>query len=190
MVPAHPSIRYTKIDPDALGTLRNRARDLFSGDLISHWDDDWRAPHWVRRQVEVMAHADTQICGLTRMLFYAPDTGHAWRYDYPPEARPWVDGGSLCYRRSFAIQNPFPPVQTGEDTLFVWHAEASAIAVNSYWQGYVARMHAANSSPKATGGALWTPIPPSELQGVWRDGTGFASARAMAPETRQPSMRA
>ena len=80
LVPAHDRIRYVRETRKAnVGVKRNRLCEMARGDVILHWDDDdWAAPWRVRYQVEQLLAAGADVCGLDRVLFYAPASNEAW----------------------------------------------------------------------------------------------------------------
>jgi hypothetical protein len=119
-------------------------------------DDDWMAPHRIRHQVEALLRDGAEVCGLRRMLFYELATGNTWLYDYPPNQRPWLAGGSLLYTRDFWRRAPFPDIQVGEDTRFVWSRRLDRAVVLPDYHFYVAMIHPGNTSPKNRRGPYWT----------------------------------
>ncbi len=158
LIPDDPRVRYTRLNGRRpLGAKRNACVEASRGDLIMHWDDDdWHAPHRISCQVAALLHEQAEICGLRRMLFYEQTTGQAWLYDYPAGQRPWLIGGTLLYTRDFWRRAPFPAIQVGEDTRFVWSQPIERAAVPLDHTFYVALIHAANTAPKITRGAYWS----------------------------------
>ncbi len=167
LIPADPRIRYV-YDGQAqtLGAKRNHACDQARGEIIVHWDDDdWMAQDWLSVQVCQLQNSGAEISGMARVLFYEPDTGDAWEYRYDGN-RPWVCGGTLCYRRGFWQRNPFSPVAIGEDNAFVWSASARRIHVHHALERYVATIHNRNTSPKRTEGRRWHPYPAARVRRI------------------------
>jgi len=158
LIPADERIRYLHLEKRLhTGAKRNLACEQARGDLIMHWDDDdWYAPQRLRYQVEALLAADAELCGLRQMLFYDLAGKKTWLYEYPAHQRLWLAGGSLLYTRQFWQRRPFPNLQVGEDTRFVWgQAPARAIALPTF-DFYVAMIHPANTSPKQPRGAYWS----------------------------------
>lgn len=157
LVPSHPCIRYIRFEvQQSLGAKRNQLVAEARGNLILHWDDDdWHAPWRMGYQVDALTTHNAEICGLRRMLFHNPASGETWLYDYPAEARSWLAGGSLLYTRAFWQRAPFPEIQVGEDSRFVWAQQMDrAIALDDF-RFYVATIHAGNTSPKHCNGPYW-----------------------------------
>jgi glycosyltransferase involved in cell wall biosynthesis len=159
LVPAdEPSVRYVRLTGRrTLGAKRNACVEAARGDLLMHWDDDdWMASHRISYQVEALLGEGAEVCGLRRMLFYEPSSGESWLYEYPARQRPWLAGGSLLYTREFWRRSPFPDVQVGEDTRFVWDRRLErALALPDY-RFYVALIHPGNTSPKTSRGSYWS----------------------------------
>lgn len=159
LVPPHPSIRYYRADTrQTLGEKRNMACELATGELIAHWDDDdWIAPTWLSSQVACLRAANADISGIDRPLFHDPASGMIWRYVYDG-VKPWVAGGTLCYRREFWARNRFASITIGEDNLFLWSPQEKQLAINPRADLYVARVHPGNTSTKRTSGARWNRV--------------------------------
>src|SRR4029453_9700981 len=121
-----PRVRYPPLPLRAtIGAKRNLAIEQASGDLIAHWDDDdWHAPHRLTTQVAALLRAGGDLCGLRQMLSHAAAAGETWLYSYPATSRPWLIGGSLLYTRDRWRRGPFPEMDVGEDTRFVWAQRA------------------------------------------------------------------
>jgi hypothetical protein len=90
------------------------------------------------------------------MLFYDLTTGQTWLYDYPVRERPWLVGGSLLYTRDFWRRSPFPDIQVGEDTRFLWNRRGARVATLHDYSFYVAMIHAGNTSRKVCQGTYWS----------------------------------
>lgn len=155
LVPAHDSIRYHRLDrPLVLGAKRNLACELAVGDVVAHWDDDdWQAPDRLAVQVSALGGAD--LCGASRLLFWDPAGGCAWRYSWPRGRRPWAAGTSLCYPRHLWRRRAFSEVAVGEDTRFVWQSEIRRLADVSDACCVVALVHPGNTVPKTGRGSYW-----------------------------------
>ncbi len=103
LLPNDPAIRYIRLNQrHTVGAKRNLACREARGDIILHWDDDdWMADWRVTYQVEQLSGSSADICGLDRLFYYEPASQRAWEYIYPPAAKTWVAGNTLCYRKSF-----------------------------------------------------------------------------------------
>ena len=166
LIPPDGRIHYTRLEKKlTLGAKRNLACEQAHANLLLHWDDDdWYAPRRIRYQVEALQAAGAEVCGLRQMLFYDLVTRRAWLYKYPASQRTWLAGGSLLYTRDFWKSSPFPSLQVGEDTRFVWgHSLENALALPDF-TFYVATIHPGNTSPKHLRGSYWSawdgPLPP------------------------------
>lgn len=158
LIPDHPRIRYSRnAQKQSLGLKRNECIRRSRGGLIMHWDDDdWSAPHRITYQVDTLRRENADMCGLRSMLFYQPATSQSWLYTYPERHRQWLAGGSLLYTREFWQRNPFPDVQVGEDTRFVWAQSRARIVVLPDFRFYVATIHSSNTSRKVCRGPYWS----------------------------------
>jgi len=159
LIPDHPRIRYLRQHAkQRLGPKRNFACDQARGEIIAHWDDDdWSAPWRLRYQVEQLLAANADICGLERVLFYAPREKRAWEYVYPGGPRRWVYGASLCYTKAYWQAHRFPDIHVGEDGRFVWADGQARIHALDDPRFLVAVVHATNTSPKSTSAAPYRP---------------------------------
>jgi ADP-heptose:LPS heptosyltransferase/SAM-dependent methyltransferase len=159
LVPDNQQIRYVR-EPKGrtLGAKRNRLCELGQGDIIAHWDDDdWHAPYRLSYQVSNLLSANAQLCGINRLLFYAPDSHKAWEYVYPRGQRFWLSGSSLCYRRDFWLSHPFPDIAVGEDSRFVWSGDQGKMLTLENYKFHVGIIHGHNTSPKYCKGSWWSP---------------------------------
>jgi glycosyltransferase involved in cell wall biosynthesis len=162
LIPIDPAIRYIKAhDQRSLGTKRNFACQLASGDYILHWDDDdWSSPSRISTQMRAMQqHPDIDICGLSNLYFYNPVSGQAWLYTHPSGSHAWLSGNTLCYRKSLWQKRPFPEINEGEDTLFVWALSERQMLALPDSGFFVATVHAHNTSPKRTHTPGWNSVP-------------------------------
>ena len=179
LVPPDRRIRYFREMPRrALGAKRNRLCELARGDVIVHWDDDdWHAPDRLDRQLAALEASGADICGCDRVHFLADDHSAAWEYVYGGN-KPWLAGGTLCYRRSAWQQRPFSAVRSGEDTLWIFAAPRDRLHIMTDNSFYVARVHAGNTSRKQTRGAWWKPRDPAATLALM---TQTAAATASSP---------
>jgi glycosyltransferase involved in cell wall biosynthesis len=168
LVPEDPRVRYIRLEQRlVLGAKRNLACEQARGELIVHWDDDdWSAPWRLRYQVEQLTAAGADVGGLDRVLFHDPATGEAWQYEYPRTGAPWVYGATLIYTRAFWHRNPFPLMNVGEDSRFVWASVPKRILAHDDDRFFVATVHPANTSRKDTRGYRWRRIPIATLDEV------------------------
>jgi O-antigen biosynthesis protein len=166
LIPSDPRIRYVRLDRRMiLGAKRNLACELACGAIILHWDDDdWCAPHRIGYQVGVLTARRADLCGASRQIYYSPQLGQAWLYEYPAALRRWLAGNTLCYRKAFWARNRFPEVAVGEDTRFAWSPQATSAAVTPDHSFYVGMVHEANTSPKHVSGTYWRPHPVAEVE--------------------------
>jgi glycosyltransferase involved in cell wall biosynthesis len=150
-----------------IGALRNYACQRARGEIIVHWDDDdWYPPHRVRAQLRPLMEDGINISGTSRLHYYEARHRRAFLYQYSRSPRRWVAGNTLAYRRSFWQANPFPNLQVGEDSRFVWNApQGSVIDLND--PGLcVASIHAGNASPKNTQSHYWRAEPVEHVLGL------------------------
>ena len=175
LIPADPRIRYHREESRrVLGDKRNRLCELARGEIVVHWDDDdWHAPDRLARQVAALEASGTAICGCDRVIFLADDGSAAWDYAYGG-SRPWVAGGSMCYRRAYWQGHRFAHLRAGEDTQWVYAAHREAVHAMPDNSFLIARVHAANTSPKQTRGAWWHPRDPSPVQALMARSLGGA----------------
>ena len=165
LMPEDARIRYFRSSPGrSLGSKRNLACRMARGEVILHWDDDDWAANWrLSYQVQELLRADADICGIDRVLFLGPGPEHAWQYVYPQDGRPWVHGGSLCYRRDLWLQNRFPDVSVAEDCDFIWSDYPKKIARLEKNYFYIGLIHEGNTSPKPGPDSRWTPYSPEAI---------------------------
>jgi glycosyltransferase involved in cell wall biosynthesis len=166
LVPADDRIRLICLPRRTLvGTKRNLACEQASGKLILHWDDDdWMADWRIGYQVEQLLLAEGDICGLRRVLFFDPGTVTAWEYTFPGTLKPWVYGASLCYTAEYWRINPFPDVNIGEDTRFIWKDPEARVVMLEDNRWLVAIVHGANTSPKQPEPGSWHPYSLMEIK--------------------------
>jgi ADP-heptose:LPS heptosyltransferase/glycosyltransferase involved in cell wall biosynthesis len=159
LVPPRPELRYIRTGwRRSVGAKRNEACEAARGDIILHWDDDdWYAPTRLRYQVESLLGAEADLCGIDHVFFMDPRAGQAWEYVYPAGAAPWVHGATLCYRREFWRDHPFPDINVGEDTRFLFGANGANIRVLADNRFFVGLVHDSNTSPKRVRDPRWQP---------------------------------
>jgi len=148
-----------------IGAKRNMACALARGEYIAHWDDDdWYPVDRIRQQVTALQQGQVQICGTSTLFFHDALAGRAWLYRYQHTGRAWVGGNTLAYRKSWWTGHPFPEIQVGEDSRFVWSAPAGAVRDLAAPELCVARIHPGNTSPKHATGPYWEAYPVSKLE--------------------------
>ena len=174
LVPDDSRIRYLRLDYKmALGAKRNLACSEARGDLIAHWDDDdWMASWRLRYQVSNLLKEQADLCGLDKLFFYEPARDEAWQYVYDRPGKFWVAGATLCYRKAFWKENPFPNINIGEDTRFVWGSRSNHMLALPDASFYVAMIHPSNTSPKQTRDSRYHTYPAPEIKNLlgedWR----------------------
>lgn len=168
-------IRYLRLENKmTLGAKRNLACQEAKGEIIAHWDDDdWMARWRLSYQIESLVKSDSDVCGLERLLFYDPRSDSGWQYVYPKGRKFWVAGGTLCYKKSFWRENPFPPINIGEDTQFIWQSRSKKMIALEDLSFYVAMIHTTNTSPKRTRDARYHPYPTDEIRRLLGDDWQF-----------------
>jgi hypothetical protein len=167
LIPDDPAIRYVRVDKRVtIGAKHNLACSMASGEICLHWDDDdwmadWRVAYQVR---ELQRHPVMTLSGLDRLYFYEPARDRAWEYQYGSRTPKWVSGATFCYRKQFWENHPFPEMNEGGDTLYVWSFKGRNIAALADHTFYVATVHAHNTSRKQTESSGWCPIPSHRIQ--------------------------
>ena len=166
LVPDNPCIHYFRIATrQPIGTLRNFACREAHGEVLAHWDDDdWSAPWRLRYQVEQLRGTGADICGLSRVWFYSSEEKKAWEYVHPAGQRPWVYGASFCYTREFWQRHPFPEIQVGEDTRFIWADTKARVHVLPDSRFLIALIHRANTSRKRTADSRYRPLAVTHIE--------------------------
>ncbi len=168
LIPSDPRVRCLRHEPAlSVGSKRNLACKAARGEIILHWDDDdWYAPWRLAYQVEKLDWGGFDVCGLDRAFFVDARLEQAWEYVYRNTSLPWLCGATLCYRKSFWENHRFADVSLGEDTHFVFGARDARIAALEDNRFFVARIHAANSSPKRPRGGLWETRPIDAVRSI------------------------
>src|SRR5262249_1150426 len=82
-------------------------------------------------------------------------SSRAWTYQHRGGARTWVAGNTLAYRKSLWRAHPFPEIQVGEDSRFVWAAPQVSVCDLRRPDLCVARIHSHNTSRKLHHGVCW-----------------------------------
>src|SRR5205823_462641 len=102
----------------------------------------------------------------------------AWRYQYTGQPGSWVAGNTLAYLKSYWARNPFPDMQVGEDTRFLWNGRPQVLCDLADPSLCVAMIHGGNSCSKNTAGCCWQPCPETRLAELLGD--HLAAYRAAA----------
>jgi glycosyltransferase involved in cell wall biosynthesis len=183
-LPDDSRVRYVRLDRRlTIGAKRNLACAEARGDVIVHWDDDdWYPPWRLRVQSAALQERGAEVCGSSQVFYFDAAAGRAWRYHYTGAPGSWVVGGTLAYRKGYWARNPFPDLQVGEDTRFLWGGRPKGLCDLGEPALCVAMIHAANSSPKVTAGCYWQPYPEAQLRELLGD--DWAAYRA--PPDRPP----
>ena len=165
LIPQDERIRYVRLDRRlSVGAKRNLGCQISKGSLIAHWDDDdWMSSQRLNIQVAQLLESDADACGARDLLHYKPDAGQAWLYRYPSDARPWLAGNTLLYRRSAWAEHPFPDINVGEDNAFVRQLPPDRLRAVSDSSFYVALIHASNTAAKNLADWRWERRPLEEV---------------------------
>ncbi len=190
LMPDKPNVRYIRIDQKlSVGTKRNRAIEAARGELIAHWDDDdWSAPNRLRLQVDSLLTTGAGLCGLDKPVFYDPCQECVWQYRYSGR-RPWVAGGTWLYRRALWEDRPFPEVNDGEDTRFVWRLPRGQVLALGDQDWFVALLHPDNSSRKRLNTSRWRQKPLEMITKRMADDIAFYTDKQALPNAPSPASK-
>ena len=158
LVPDDPRIRYVRAERSpTLGAKRNLACSLARGEILAHWDDDdWAADARLSLQVAALQASGAEVCGLSVVRYFDPVEARAWEYRWTDQQRAWVGGNTLMFRRAAWERRPFPGLNVGEDTRWVWSQASVHALPDPSW--FAALVHTRNTSRKQTRGSRWHPI--------------------------------
>ena len=174
LLPDDPRIRLIRLsEKKNVGAKRNMACAAAHGEFIIHWDDDdWYPADRVTRQIAALQSARVEICGTSTLYYYDTTSSRAWSYRHQNRGRTWVAGSTLAYRKAWWTTHPFPEIQVGEDSRFVWSAPGTAICDLGTPDLCVARIHPQNTSRKSLVGTCWCSCTIAALEAVigneWR----------------------
>lgn len=170
-MPADPRIRYFRLDQKlTVGAKRNFACEQARGEFIAHCDDDdWYPASRVRAQMSALLDSSADVCGSSRIYYYAPATEQAWEYCYTASSPAWVGGNTLVYRKSAWERGPFPDLQVGEDSHFICYGGGKTICDLAAPELCVGMVHAGNTSYKETTGEFWRPQPSAHIERLLGD---------------------
>jgi glycosyltransferase involved in cell wall biosynthesis len=168
LIPDDPRVRYERLPAKvSIGAKRNLACERARGDIVAHWDDDdWFATTRLDYQVAQLQSSGADLCGIDRMWFFDPYHQLAWEYIHDNPRRPWVAGGSLCYRKRFWADHRFQDCNLSEDTHFVWSQPAGRILVLPDNRFYAALVHPSNTSSKPQHNQGYHPRPFPEIASI------------------------
>ena len=137
LMPGRPSI----------GEKRNLGAKLAHGEVVVHFDsDDLYSPDRMFDQVMRLEGSGKSVTGYTGMRF---TDGHRW---WKNNNKPGGFGASLCYRRDWWAQHPFPNTSDGED----WGFASEAMRANQFISAdagtmMAVRMHDGNTGKVVIG---------------------------------------
>jgi len=123
--------------------------------------------------VAALTTGQSDVCGVSSLLFYDPAASSAYRFTWPGRRRPWAAGSSLCFAKELWARSPFPEVAIGEDTRFVFSPAVRSITDVRAAACVVAIIHRGNTAPKSVRGANWTRRPIREAEDVLGEDLGF-----------------
>ena len=152
LVPDDTRIRLIHLEgPVVIGDKRNFGCERAAGDVIAHFDDDdYSAPGRLAEQIQQLRESGKAVTGFHSMRFVAAD-GQWWQYD---GTAGYALGTSLCYRRGWWRNHPFPGLQIGEDNAMVAMAHAAGELVTADAGELMhATIHPGNTSPRKLGSA-------------------------------------
>ena len=160
LLPRDERIRHLRLDVRrTIGAKRNLGAAAAEGQLVANWDDDdWVSPRRLTAQVDALASADGDVCGLNRMLYYEPATDRAWRYVYPWDRSSWAADGTLLFTRDLWRRNPFPDTSTAIDLRFLRAGRFRRLVPLEDESVYVGMIHGSNTSRKHTRQSVWRPL--------------------------------
>ena len=131
-----------------IGLKRNIACQRAEGEFIIHLDDDdWYAEDWISHEVKAIQESNADIVGINQVQFFSPTLNEYWMIKNSNSKRPWLTGASLIYHKSFWLAHPFKDLQIGEDDDYIRNNNAKIFA-HSYYEGFIATLHANNTSIK------------------------------------------
>ena len=144
------------VDWWSLGEKRNFGCEMADSQYIATWDDDdYSAPGRISQQVAELERTGAAVTGYQSMKF--TDGVGWWNFSCAPG---FVIGSSLCFRRDWWLNHPFPALQVGEDSGFVSIAhQAGKLAACPDLGLMYATIHAGNTSKRDVSGPSWEALP-------------------------------
>jgi hypothetical protein len=146
LVPNDHRIRLLCLDGSpVIGDKRNLGCSRAAGEIIAHWDDDdYSAPERLADQVGRLIETGKAVTGYRSMRF--TDGKRWWLFTYRQHN---ALGTSLCYRKEWWQQYPFPPKHVGEDGEFTnWAANRGQLVTVDAGELMYARNHTGNTSKR------------------------------------------
>jgi glycosyltransferase involved in cell wall biosynthesis len=156
---------YRRSGERVIGRKRNQCCEMAGGEIVIHFDsDDWSNPQRMAQQVQLLERSGKAVTGYNSLLFY-DERSKAWGRHLADSN--YAFGSSLCYRRDWWKDHPFPDhMNIGEDNAFVYAAASvNQLETVSGEAFLVARMHPDNTSAKDIGNCR--PIDPREIPGAF-----------------------
>lgn len=152
-----PGVRFV-FAQGVIGTKRNIGVRFADGEVICHFDsDDYYAPGYVADQVARLQSSGKAVTGYHAALF---TDGRGWWRKYHGPKPFFAFGASLCYRRQWAIEHPFPDLQSVEDGAFTAEAaELRQLTAEDAGELFIASKHADNTSKRPTDAPCWLRVP-------------------------------
>ncbi len=149
----HPQIRYLYLPRStpriSTGTKRNTGNCFANGELIAHFDDDdWSAPGRLEHEVRLMERTQMPVVGYHDCDFYCEADGNAYRYMFRG-ILPYAVGTTLLYRKDYWKTHQFQDRAVGEDTMFVFRANAERQIASVPNQGRVCARNIRENTAKA-----------------------------------------
>lgn len=137
---------------DSIGAKLNRICERATGSIIVRMDsDDIYAPDWVTRSVQALQACE--LTGLSTFNFHNYTTGEIWQYRYPDNEN--MAGATLCFTKEFWQRGKFKDMSEGEDSEFI---RGHKFKPHDYVDGFIATIHAGNTSKKNTTGERWVRV--------------------------------
>jgi hypothetical protein len=193
LIPDDPRIHYERLPARiTLGAKLNLGCEMARGDLIAHFDDDdWYAPWRLAYQVQAMAEAGADLCGINRLLYYDLRHGRGYEYRYPPGHPVWLLGSDMLYTPRFWRERGFADVNVGMDGLFAWSAAPGRALALDRHDFAVHMIHGGNISPKQVDGQLWCEVELGRIVETlgddWHDYARPPAARVSMPARAKPA---
>ncbi|MFX0194491.1 MAG: glycosyltransferase family 2 protein [Candidatus Hodarchaeota archaeon] len=168
LLPKTETIKYLSFDrPLTIGKKRNIAIEASRGDVIIHWDDDdWFAANRISLQVHSLPVHEHCVSGLDKVIFFDTIRQRAWLYECQETSRPWLAGGTLCYKREVWKEKEFDDLTYGEDTQFLWSRKEFRVLPLTDFTFYVATIHSKNTVIKDCCSDHWISFPVEECQKI------------------------
>ena len=115
---------YVPVHLAHIGTKRNIACHMSSGEIICHWDDDdYYGKHRLSVQLEPLLEDTADVTALKMTLLYNQSTGTLWHCSTQEHQRLFAHdcrAGTLMYRtKYFNAGLRYPDVSRGEDVYFL-----------------------------------------------------------------------